>query len=34
MLVPEDPSAVNYGGVFEFLVVSAVDGSRVAAPTP
>jgi hypothetical protein len=27
MLVPKDPSKVNYGSIFEFKITSAVDGS-------
>ena len=27
MLVPKDPSKVNYGAIFEFKITSAVDGS-------
>jgi hypothetical protein len=29
MLVPADPSEMDYGGIFSFEAISAVDGSRV-----
>ena len=27
MMVPKDPTKVNYGAIFEFQITSAIDGS-------
>jgi hypothetical protein len=31
MFVPEDPKSVNYSGIFDFSVVSALDGSEAGS---
>ena len=31
MFVPDDPGSVNYSGIFDFKVVSALDGSEAGS---